>query len=92
MFARVPTCVVTLILRCIHLYLVEEQKASSWETQQGKGLPLCLWLEGLEPAVAQKPRRVGWEGGSHQVSSPKGKKRLFILLSWASYWEARQRS
>lgn len=30
------------------LHFMEEQKSGSWALQQGKSLPLCLWLEGLE--------------------------------------------
>lgn len=37
----------TLILRCVHLHFMEEQKPGPLEIEQEQGLCLCLWLEGL---------------------------------------------
>lgn len=44
--------------QCVHLHFMKEQKPSSQEIQQEKGLPHCLRLESLEPAIGKK-RRLG---------------------------------
>lgn len=77
--------VLTLILTCVHLHFMEEHKPNSWELQQEDSLPLWPWLEGLELAMTQRPRREGWEVSGQWIALLRGKNRLFIPLSWACW-------
>lgn len=49
-----------------------------------EGSPLWLWLEGLEPAMGQRPKRAGWKVNSQGVTLLRGKK-TFIPLSSACW-------